>query len=92
MILSTLKQAKWDKGLIARFQEIAGVDQTVAVSFPHKKVTRAWLTDLLEHEIGELAVEADGTVRIDVPAWGLTTIRIVFKRLGEQAGRGGKQA
>jgi alpha-mannosidase len=80
VIISTLKQAKWDEGLIIRLQEIAGVAQTATISFPGKKVMQAWMTDLLEHEMRELTVEADGALRVDVPTWGLTTIRIVLER------------
>lgn len=42
-------------------------------------IVQAWATDLLEHEITEAAVEADGTLRADVPARGLATVRIVLE-------------
>ncbi len=78
VILSTLKQAKWADGWIVRLQEIAGADQAASIAFPHKKILQAWATDLLEYEGEELAVEEDGTLRVQVPAWGLATFRIVL--------------
>ncbi len=80
--LSTIKQAKWADGWIVRLQEITGAAQTASIAFPHKKVERAWATDLLEYEGEELAVEGDGTLRVQVPAWGLATFRIVLAPQG----------
>lgn len=79
VVLSTMKQARWAAGFIVRLQEISGADQTATVSFPGKKITRAWATDLLEREEREIAVEPDGALCVAVPAWGLATVRILVE-------------
>lgn len=75
VVLSTIMKARWAPGLILRLQEIAGRDQTAPVAFPGRRITRAWLTDLLERELRELPVSADGSLQVPVPAWSLATIR-----------------
>jgi hypothetical protein len=76
--LSTIKPARWAGGYIVRLQEISGSAQRAAIAFPERPIARAWATDLLERDERELAVEGDGTLRVDVPAWGLATVRVVF--------------
>lgn len=80
VVLSTLKGARWAEGYVARLQEIGGAAREATVAFPGRPVARAWATDLLEREERELPVEPDGTLRVDVPAWGLATVRIVLER------------
>ncbi|HYF91066.1 MAG TPA: hypothetical protein VD969_02345 [Symbiobacteriaceae bacterium] len=63
-------------GSVLRLQEISGTPQTATVTFPGRPVRRAWITDLLENDVASLAVEADGSLRVPVPAWGLVTVRI----------------
>lgn len=81
--LSTLKKARWGDGFVLRLQEIAGRTQRASVSFPHLRVIAAWECDLLERDLiggasrAAPTIEADGTLRVNVPAWGLTTVRIV---------------
>ncbi len=78
VVVSTLKKARWADGLIIRLQEIAGAEQTARISFPGKAIRHAWLADSLERETRELEVEPDGTLKVQVPAWGLHTVRISF--------------
>lgn len=78
VILSTMKSARWDDGFIVRLQEIGGSAQIATIAFPGKPIARAWATDLLERQGRELAIERDGTLRVEVPAWGLATVRILF--------------
>jgi alpha-mannosidase len=78
VVVTTLKRARWADGWIVRLREIAGHSQIAPVTVPGKRVTRAWLTNLLEQEIEELPVEPAGTVRVPVPAWGLVTVRITM--------------
>ena len=78
VILSTLKQARREDGLIARLQEIAGAGQIASLAFPGRAIARAWATDLLEGDGPELPVEPDGSLRVAVPAWGLATVRIIL--------------
>ena len=74
VVVTTLKAARSETGFILRLQETAGVGQTATVRLPEWRIARAWVTDLLERPTAELAVEVDGTLRIPVPAWGLTTV------------------
>ena len=76
--LTTLKKARYADGWIARLSEIGGQDRSVLIAIPGKRVLRAWRTDLLEEVIGEIPVEPDGTLRVQVPAWGLTTVHFTL--------------
>jgi hypothetical protein len=78
VILSTIKPARWSDGYIVRLQEIAGLAQRTTIQFPGKPIARAWETDLLERAERELIVEFDGALQVQVPAWGLATVRIIF--------------
>jgi alpha-mannosidase len=81
VVVSTIKQARWADGFIVRLLEISGQKQKgVPISVPARRIRRAWRCDLLEHDGEELRVEGDGTLRLDVPAWGLSTTRIVTGR------------
>jgi hypothetical protein len=77
--LSTIKPARWGAGYVVRVQEIAGAGRAATIGFPGRPIARAWATDLLERDERELAVEPDGTLRLEVPAWGLATARVVFE-------------
>jgi len=77
--LSTIKPAKWRDGYIVRLQDTSGSAQRATVAFPEQPIARAWATDLLEREEHELAVEPDGSLCVDVPAWGLATVRVVIR-------------
>ena len=73
--LSTLKRSRWARGYVARFQEIGGDSRVARLVIPGRPIVAAWETDLLERERHSLDVEADGSLRVEVPAWGLTTVR-----------------
>ena len=76
VVVTTLRAARHAPGLVLRLQETAGVEQTATVRLPGRRVAHAWATDLLERPLAELAVAADGSLRVPVPAWGLATIRL----------------
>jgi alpha-mannosidase len=57
-------------------QETSGADQNAIIALPNHSIIHAWETDLLEYDLRELPVEPDGTLRVTVPAWGLTTVRL----------------
>ena len=78
VVLSTLKGARRADGLIARLQEVSGRDGHATVSFPGRRIERAWETNLLEHDLRELPVTTGGDVRVRVPAFGLATVRLAF--------------
>lgn len=82
--LTALKKARWADGYIVRLQEISGRPGHATVAFPALRVVRAWTCDLLEHDHRELAIEPDATLRVDVPAWGLRSIRIVVETRGDE--------
>lgn len=76
--VTTLKAARRAEGYVLRLQEIAGQSQMVPVAFPGLRITRAWSCDLLERDLTELEVEADGTLHVAVAPWGLSTVRLVL--------------
>ncbi len=41
-------------------------------------IAGAWATDLLDRELGALPVGPDGALGVDVPAWGLATVRFTI--------------
>ena len=53
---------------------------------PGFRIVAAWECDLLEHDQSELQPEPDGTLTVDVPAWGLSTVRVVVAA-SEEKGR-----
>ncbi|SDO39340.1 Polysaccharide lyase family 4, domain III [Paenibacillus sp. yr247] len=75
-VITTWKQARRANGFIVRLQEIAGLEQRPSLSIPGKRITAAWLTDLLENERSELPLASDGSIRIPIQSWGLATVRI----------------
>ena len=80
VVLSTITKARWAEGFVLRLQEIAGLDQEAPVAIAGRRIARAWLTDLLEREVRELAVQPDGSLIVPVQAWGLATVRIVMEQ------------
>jgi alpha-mannosidase len=78
VVITTIKKAKWAEGWIIRLQEISGKTDTAKISIPGKSMTEAWQIDLLEKEIQPLEVFPDGTINVEVPAWGLSTIRVII--------------
>lgn len=83
LALTTLKKAKWSDGWLLRLQEISGENQVTKILIPGKIITMAWKTDLLEKDLHPLEVLPDGSINIGVPAWGLTTLRIVMENKPE---------
>ena len=74
VVLSTLKAAADGRGFVARFQETAGRAGEATLRIPGRRIEQAWSTDLLERDRGPLTVD-DGALAVDVPAWGLATVR-----------------
>jgi hypothetical protein len=82
-VISTIKGARWADGFIVRLQETAGANDTPVLSFPNRRVLRAWRCDLHERETEEIMPGDDGTLSTTVPAWGMTTLRILV--VGKEA-------
>ncbi|MGG3468221.1 glycosyl hydrolase-related protein [Neobacillus pocheonensis] len=78
--LITIKKARWKDGWLVRLQEISGENQITKISLPGKNITEAWKMDLLEKDIHPLEVNPDGSINVEVPAWGLFTARILVKK------------
>ncbi|PYI53526.1 glycosyl hydrolase-related protein [Paenibacillus flagellatus] len=76
VVATTVKKARGADGYVVRLLDIAGRPNTATVDIPGRRIVKAVRTDLLERELGELPVAADGTLAVDVPAWGLATVRI----------------
>jgi hypothetical protein len=70
VVLTTLKAAADGRGLVARFQEIAGRAGRARLSIPGRSVRAAWATDLVERDLRPL----DG-LEVAIEPWGLATIR-----------------
>lgn len=75
VVVTTWQPARWAPGWVARFQEIGGAERTATLALPGRRITSAWLTDLMEYEGAELPVNEDGSLTMSVPAWGLRTVR-----------------
>jgi hypothetical protein len=75
LVVTTMKRARQGKGFIVRLQNIGGTDEVGALSFTGKRIGSAWRTDLLERELEPILHGSNGELRIEVPAWGLTTVR-----------------
>jgi hypothetical protein len=74
--LTTMKGARLGEGFVLRLQGLVAEPQMAFLSIPGVAIKRAWVTDLLEQDVTELPVEADGRLRVPVGGWGLTTVRV----------------
>jgi alpha-mannosidase len=86
--LSTMKRARYAPGMILRLQETSGQNCTAKIGFPGKPILQAWMTDLLEYDLEPLPVEPNGNLLVNVPAWGLATVRIVLAESTRMDGEG----
>jgi len=75
VMLTTLKRAEDDEGIIIRLIETQGKATTASVAFPHISVAEAMLTNLVEENQGR-AVFSEHQVQVDLEAYGIATIRI----------------
>jgi len=75
VLLTTLKRAEDDEGIIIRLIETQGKATTASVAFPYISVAEAMLTNLVEENQGR-AVFSEHQVHVDLEAFGIATIRI----------------
>ncbi|MBO8183749.1 MAG: hypothetical protein H0Z28_13335 [Archaeoglobus sp.] len=75
VLITTLKRAEDGDGLIVRLVETEGEDTTAMLSFPHLSIKRAYLTNLVEENKGELAC-TQHSIMAPIRAFGITTIRL----------------
>ena len=74
ILVSTIKKAEDGHGTVIRFYESEG-RFTKARIIGFKPFTHAYLTDMLEYNIHELPVNADGSLEISVKPYEIITIR-----------------
>jgi len=77
VILMTLKKAEDDEGIIIRLNETEGRDTKVSITLPHTNIDKAYETNLVE--VNESLLDVQGqTIKINVEAFGIKTIRIIL--------------
>lgn len=76
IIVSALKQGEDGDGLFVRFYEAEG-RYTKAIIKGFQPFSKVFLTNMLEYNIEELPVKADGTIEISVNPWEIVNIKIV---------------
>ena len=76
IIVSALKQGEDGNGLFVRFYEAEG-RYTKAIIKGFQPFSKVYLTNMLEYNIEELAVKADGSLEISVKPWEIVNIKIV---------------
>ena len=75
VLLTTLKLAEDDDGIIIRLIETQGKATTVTITLPHIAVADAKVTNLVEQNKGS-AVFTEHEIQANIGAFGITTIRI----------------
>ncbi|HVU45965.1 MAG TPA: polysaccharide lyase family protein [Terracidiphilus sp.] len=75
VVLATWKLAEDGDGSILRLEDVSGKTGQVHVDSRFLHIKRAWLCNALEDKQSVLAVDSHG-IRVDVPAFGIATIRI----------------
>jgi alpha-mannosidase len=75
IVLTSLKRADNEDGLIVRLMETEGRETEATVSLPFANIASANLTDLVERD-GESVAVNGSNVTVTVPAFGITTFRV----------------
>jgi len=75
VFLLTFKRAEDGNGLIIRLIETEGQEVTAKVALPHLAIKKAWRTNLVEENEGELSC-SEHSVTVPIKAFGISTIRI----------------
>ena len=73
--LQALKRAEDGNGLVIRLRETEGAGCRATITPGLMKMTRAWLTNVVEENVRELVMES-GAVRVDVQPWEVVTVRV----------------
>jgi alpha-mannosidase len=77
VVLSALKKAEDDDGLVFRFYEWAGKDANVKIQLPPGSQS-AQETDLMEGPIGRLSIQ-DGVVQVHTKPYEIRTLKVGFE-------------
>ena len=84
-VLTTWKRAEDGDGSILRLEDTSGKAASVRVGSGFFRIAHAWQCNALEDKQSALAVDSDG-IRVDVPAFGIATIRIETEPMRGSAG------
>ena len=85
IVLTAWKLAENGDGSILRFEDISGKGGAVHISSSLLRIDHAWRTNLLEDNQTPLPVDAGG-IEVDVPAFGIATVRIQTESKSAAAG------
>ena len=75
VMLLTIKQAEDGNGIIVRLVETEGTAVSVALAMPHLKINKAYRTNLVEENQGEMPSDPH-QILIPIDAYGISTVRI----------------
>lgn len=76
--LVTIKRAEDEQGLIVRLIETDGKPGTVTLTMPAAAIARAWQTNLVEENQGELE-HTEKTVAVPVRPFAISTVRVQLR-------------
>jgi len=75
VIVSALKRGEDGNGLFVRFYEAEG-RYTKAIMKGFRAFSEVYLTDMLEYNVKEIPVKADGSIEITLKPWEIVNIKI----------------
>lgn len=75
VMVTAFKKAEDGNGYILRLTEMEGLDTRVSIRFQDIKFEKAFLTDLVENNTGQIAVR-DGKINVEVKSFGIVTLRL----------------
>jgi alpha-mannosidase len=75
LILTAMKKAEDDDGVVVRFYEAEGCQVQASLRFL-QPIKQAWKTNLIEDEEQALTPSGDGSIQILVKAWEIVTLKL----------------
>ena len=76
LIMTALKRYEDDDSISLRFYEAEGRANEAAHIKLFRPIKQAWKTNLIEEEPEPVAVNSDGTVKLDVKPWEIVTLKL----------------
>ena len=76
LILTAMKKAEDDEGVVVRFYEAEGYQVYANLRFFHP-IKQAWRTNLIEDEEQPLTPNGDGSIQFLVKPWEIVTLKMV---------------
>ena len=77
LIMTALKKNEDDDSISLRFFEAEGRANEPAHVKLFRPIKQAWRTNLIEEEPEPIAVNSDGTVRLEVRPWEIVTLKLL---------------